>query len=95
MVSSVLFSTDDAAEAGDVAFPDVDVGENTDVDVSSGSFVDGEAAVEGETVELGISTLPVGNGEAAELLASIFVSSSKLHVITCSCVRESDWSIAG
>ena len=40
-----MFSTDDAAEAGDVAFPDVDVGENTD-DVSSGSFVDGEAAVD-------------------------------------------------
>ena len=54
-----------------------------------------EAAVEGETVELGISTLPVGSGETAELLVSIFVSSSKLHVIMCSCVRESDWSIAG
>lgn len=90
-----MFSTDDAADAGDVAFFDVDVGENTDVDVSSGSFVDGEAAVEGETVELGVFTLPVGSGEAAELLVSIFVSSSKLHVIACSCMRESDWSIAG
>ena len=39
-----------------------------DVDVSSGSFVDGEAAIEGETVELGVSTLPVGSGEAGELL---------------------------
>ena len=78
-----MFSTDDAAEAGDIAFSNVDVGENTDVDVSSGSFVDGEAAVEGETAELGISTLPVCSGEAAELLVSIFVSSSKLHVIAC------------